>query len=262
MIDYQGKVVLVTGGASGIGLAMAELFQKRGARVVIADVNAAAIEEAVARLGSGVTTLQCDLAAPGSASRLIDDAHRVHGALDVVCSNAGIGHRKKVLEEPFGDSVTRLFEINFFAGLRLAQSFHALLERDGKQGRMLFTASENSLSVPSAIRGSGIGLYAASKHALLIAAEWMRDEMARGPLSLHVLLPGAVYTPLIAKRLPDPSKAPAALDLIMPERCAEIALRGMDLGLFYIPTQAHLADDMRARSEGVIEALRALQIRG
>jgi hypothetical protein len=77
---------------------------------------------------------------------------------------------------------------------------------------------------------------------------------------LHVLMPGAVYTPLVARVLPDPSKAPPELGLIMPERCAELALRGMDLGLFYIPTHAHLIDDMRPRTEGVANALEALGV--
>ena len=70
-------------------------------------------------------------------------------------------------------------------------------------------------------------------------------------------MPGAVYTPLIARALPDPALAPKGLDLIMPERCAEVALKGMDLGLFYIPTQPHLAVDMGPRHEGVMAAVRA-----
>jgi len=101
-------------------------------------------------------------------------------------------------------------------------------------------------------------MYAATKHALLIAAEWLRDETQGDPFAVHALMPGAVYTPLIARALPDPALAPKALDLIMPERCAEVALKGMDLGLFYIPTQAHLAIDMGPRNEGVMAAVRAL----
>jgi hypothetical protein len=77
-------------------------------------------------------------------------------------------------------------------------------------------------------------------------------------MAVHVLLPGAVYTPLIQKALPDPALAPPALNLIMPERAAEVALKGLDLGLFYIPTQRHLADDMRARFDGVRSAVEVL----
>jgi hypothetical protein len=71
-------------------------------------------------------------------------------------------------------------------------------------------------------------------------------------------MPGGVYTPLIARNVPDPTDLPAELAVIMPERCAEIALKGLDLGLFYIPTHKHIADDMRPRTEGVAASLKAL----
>jgi short-subunit dehydrogenase len=103
-----------------------------------------------------------------------------------------------------------------------------------------------------------MAMYAATKHALLIAAEWLRDETQDGPFTAHALLPGAVYTPLIARWRPDPKLVPKELDLIMPERCADVALKGMDLGLFYIPTQPHLAVDMGPRHEGVAAAAKAL----
>jgi NAD(P)-dependent dehydrogenase (short-subunit alcohol dehydrogenase family) len=163
-------------------------------------------------------------------------------------------------KETFDDGLERLFAVNLFAGLRLAQAYAAIAPVGAARGRFMFTGSENSLSVPSAVKGFGLGLYAATKHALLITAEWFRDEMAASgkPIDVHVLLPGAVYTPLVARNLPDPKLAPPELGLIMPERCAEIALKGLDLGLFYIPTHAHLAADMRPRTDGVAAALKAL----
>lgn len=106
-----------------------------------------------------------------------------------------------------------------------------------------------------------MAFYGATKHALLVAMEWFRIEQTEGPLDLHVLMPGAVYTPLIAKMLPDPSMAPPELELIMPEQCAEIALRGMDLDLFYIPTQAHLLEDMQPRMADIEASLQALGIK-
>jgi hypothetical protein len=89
-------------------------------------------------------------------------------------------------------------------------------------------------------------------------AEWLLVEARAKPLDLHVLLPGGVYTPLIAGALPDVAAVPPEMNIISPARCADLALRGMDLGLFYIPTHAHIADDMRPRTEGVRASLRAL----
>lgn len=258
MIDYSGKAVLVTGGASGIGFALAEAFQKRGARTIIADVAKENLEAAGRALGNQCVPLLCDLTQPDQQVALVERARAAFGRLDVVCSNAGTGRNKRVLKETFDEASMRMFEVNFHAGIRVAQAYQALLLREKSSGCLVFTASENALSVPSAVRGAGLGFYAAAKHGLLIMAEWLRDEAAEGPMSVHVLLPGAVYTPLIARKLPDPADAPPQLDLIMPDRCAEIALKGLDLGLFYIPTQKHLAADMRVRTQGVADAVAAL----
>jgi NAD(P)-dependent dehydrogenase (short-subunit alcohol dehydrogenase family) len=255
MIDYRGKTALVTGAASGIGKALAQALKARGARVVLADVNADLLDKTAAEIGGHA--IVCDLADAETPARLVDEAFAQEGRLDLICSNAGIGRRRRVLKETVDAEVERIFAINLFAGVRLAQDYVAKL-KDGARGRILFTASENSLSVPAMVRNSRLAFYAATKHSLLIVAEWMAAEMGDTPLDVHVLMPGAVYTPLIAAALPDPAKAPKELDLIMPERCAEVALKGMDLGLFYIPTQPHLATDMIPRTKGVQEAVKAL----
>lgn len=256
MIDYNGKTALVTGGASGIGKALAQALRHRGATVIIADINAELLNTAASEVDAA-RVIACDLADPAAPARLIEEAYAITGRLDLVCSNAGIGFNRRLMKATLDDSVKRLFDVNLFAALRLAQAYHARLTGDAR-GRMLFTASENSLSVPTAVKGMGLGLYAATKHALLIMLEWMRDELKDSALDIHVLMPGAVYTPLVARNLPDPKLAPPQLDLIMPEQCAERALKGMDLNLFYIPTQPHLADDMRSRTDGVAQAVKAL----
>lgn len=262
-IRYENRTVLVTGAASGIGRALAAALAARGARVLCADRNTDGARETASGIGRGACEIECDLSEPGAAAKLLDRAIEIAGEPDLVCSNAGVGYRGRITESTFerDEALGRLFEINFFAGLKLAQAYARRLEASKRRGTMLFTASENSLSVPHAIRGGNLGFYGASKHALLIALEWMQIEQKKGPLDLHVLLPGAVYTPLIAPGLPDPAEAPAELELIQPEQCAEIAIRGIDLGLFYIPTQAHILEDMQPRVEGVAEALRQLGIK-
>jgi short-subunit dehydrogenase len=127
----------------------------------------------------------------------------------------------------------------------------------------MITGSENSLSVPDTVKNFGLGLYGASKHGVLVLAEWLRGEVAGGnkPLDVHILLPGGVYTGMTADGLgPDPAKWPEEVAIITPDRCAEIALAGLDAGLFWIPTHRHLADDMRPRYQGVAEAVRVLRL--
>lgn len=250
------SVALVTGAGSGIGRALAAALAARGARVIAVDIDAAAARATAEALGGAA--LAADLARSETAAELIGAAHARYGRLDLVCSNAGIGRNKRLLKEDLGAPAARLFAVNFYAALHIAQAYAAVIKAARGQGRLLITASENALSVPAAVRGAGLGLYAASKHALLIAAEWLRDEVAWAglDLSVHVLLPGAVATPLTG--IAAPAAAPAALHMISPQRCAELALRGMDAGLFYIPTQAHMLDDMKPRADGIAAAARAL----
>jgi NAD(P)-dependent dehydrogenase (short-subunit alcohol dehydrogenase family) len=263
MIDYQGKTVLVTGAASGIGEATAIALSKRGAQVICADVDAEGVKQTVAAIGDSATAMVSDLSDPAAAAQLVDQAYERAGHLDLIFSNAGIGHRSSLAKEPFDDTeaMSKLFEINFFAGPKIAQAYARHLEKDGRRGRFMVTASENSLSVPSAVRKHRMMFYGATKHALLVAMEWLRVEQEKtNLLDLHVLMPGAVYTPLVSRNLPDPSMAPPEVELIMADECAEIALKGMDLDLFYIPTQAHLLEDMQPRIKDVEASLKALGI--
>lgn len=260
MIDYKDKTALITGAASGIGKALAAALAARGAHVVLGDIDEAGARAAAAELGDDACALSADLAQPDAAGELVRQAFDWRGRLDLVCSNAGVGHNKKIKNEALGPDTERLFAVNLFAAVRVAQAYLRTLAPSGARGRLMITGSENSLSVPAAVRGRGLGLYGASKHGVLIMAEWLRDECADA-LDVHVLMPGAVYTPLIARALPDPALAAPELGLMMPERCAALALQGMDLGLFYIPTHAHIGDDIRARYEGVLQALAALNVR-
>jgi NAD(P)-dependent dehydrogenase (short-subunit alcohol dehydrogenase family) len=263
MVDYKGKTVLVTGAASGIGEATAIALSQRGANVICADIDADGVAQTVSTIGDGASSIVTDLGDPSASAKLVDQAYESAGHLDLIFSNAGIGHRSSLAKEPFDatDAMAKLFEINFFAGPKIAQSYARRLEADGKRGRLMVTASENSLSVPTAVSAGRMTFYGATKHALLVAMEWLRIEQEKaGLLDLHVLLPGAVYTPLVARSLPDPSMAPPELELITAERCAEVALKGMDLDLFYIPTQAHLLDDMQPRMRDIEASLTALDI--
>jgi NAD(P)-dependent dehydrogenase (short-subunit alcohol dehydrogenase family) len=258
MIDYTGKVALVTGGASGIGAAVAKQLCERGADVVVADIQVDLAKEVAAELPRPGLAIGCDLSAPEAPAQLVKDAFGWKGQLDLICANAGFGRRKKMMEEDFGPDTLSLFAVNMFAPFRIAQAYGEVLAGTGTRGRLMITGSENSLSMPQAVKRGRMGAYGASKHGLLIMAEWLKEELRGERMDVHVLMPGGVYTPLIARNVPDPKDLPPEMGVIMPDRCAEIALKGLDLGLFYIPTHAHIGDDIRPRFNGVQDALKQL----
>lgn len=263
MIDWQGQVALVTGGASGIGRALAEALAARGASLIIADIDSTGAHAVAEQIGGAALTV--DLSEPGAAASLIERAYALTGRVDFIASNAGMGGgpgaRRLLKAEIDAPRVAKMFEVNMFAAIRLAQAWVPRLEAAGTRGRLMITGSENSLSVPDAVKGFGLGLYGASKHGILVLAEWLRGECASGnkPLDVSILLPGGVYTGMTADGLgPDPDKWPSAMGIIRPEVAAAIALHGLDAGLFYIPTHVHLINDMAARYEGVRAAMATL----
>jgi NAD(P)-dependent dehydrogenase (short-subunit alcohol dehydrogenase family) len=257
MIDYNGKVALVTGAASGIGRALAMALSARGARLVLVDLNAEGLAKTAAETGPDTIVIVADLADPLEPACVIEQGFAEAGRIDLVCSNAGITNNRRIIKEAPAANGGRLFAVNLFSAIYFAQAYAKALEQAGLSGRMMLTGSENSLSLPATVTKMGLGLYGVTKHGLLILAEWMRQEFAgRTPIDVHILLPGPITTALSDQVAANP--AGPQMDFIPAEQCAELALKGMDLGLFYIPTHAHLLDDMRARYEGVEAAINQL----
>ena len=256
-MNLSGHVV-VTGGASGIGEALAMALAARGANVVIADIQDDLAREVAARLPRPGLAIGCDLSDPDAPAEVVKEAFAWQGQLDLVCANAGIDRHKRMTKEDFGPETMRMFEVNMFAPFRTAQAYAAVLTDSGVRGRLMITGSENSLSLPHAVKRSHIGAYGATKHGVLIMAEWLREDLGGEVMDVHVLMPGGVYTPLIASGIPDPAMIPPEFNVIMPEQCAETALKGLDLGLFYIPTHPHIGEDIRPRFDGVQDALTQL----
>jgi NAD(P)-dependent dehydrogenase (short-subunit alcohol dehydrogenase family) len=82
----------------------------------------------------------------------VKDAFDWKGRLDLVCANAGIDRHKKMTKEDFGSETMRMFEVNMFAPFRMAQAYGAACQDSGMRGRLMITGSENSLSLPHAVK--------------------------------------------------------------------------------------------------------------
>jgi NAD(P)-dependent dehydrogenase (short-subunit alcohol dehydrogenase family) len=191
----EGKIALVTGGSSGIGLATAQLFAKEGAHVFITGRRKPELDAALKAIGGRATAVQADASKLSDLDRLFADIKREKGRLDIVFANAGIlgdlGPIGTVTEENFD----RTFATNVKGALFTVQKALALVP-DG--GSIIMTCSMG------AIQGaSGFGVYAASKAAVRsFARSWTSDLKAR-KIRVNVISPGPTETPGLAGLAPD-----------------------------------------------------------
>src|SRR5215469_4214967 len=187
-----GRVAVVTGGASGIGYALAAAAADRGLRVVLSDVRADALDAAAGRLretGADVTTVLADVSQPADIDRLARAAFDL-GPVQLVCSNAGIVAFGRAWELT-ADDWDRVMNINFMATVHLARAFVPRLLEAGLPAQLLVTGSMASVTARP-----GISPYVAAKHALLGLCESLNHELAGAGADIGVtlLLPGKVAT--------------------------------------------------------------------
>lgn len=186
----EGRVCVVTGGAAGIGRAMAERFLAEGARLVLGDVEEEALERTVADLGgpaSGVAGVVCDVRSPEQVSHLRDRAVEYYGSAHVVCFNAGVAAIGPLVRTSL-ETWRWLVEVNLMGVVHGLSAFLPLLVDQG-EGHVVMTASAAGL-----ISAPHLGAYAATKHAVVGLAATLRDELAGTGVGVSVVCPGTVNT--------------------------------------------------------------------
>ena len=207
-----GRVAVVTGGASGIGYALASAAAGRGLHVVLSDLRADALEAAAAELraaGAAVTPVVADVSKPADIDRLAQTAFAL-GSVQLVCSNAGIVVTGRAWELT-ADDWERVMGVNFMATVHLARLFLPRLIESGQPAQVLVTGSMASVTARP-----GISPYVAAKHALLGLCESVNRELADAGADVGVtlLLPGKVVTGMSREDYPD---------AITPDETARIA---------------------------------------
>lgn len=192
MDQLTGKVAVVTGGASGIGLALAKAFAAEQMRVVVADVEEAALGAAKAELeaaGATVHAVVCDVSDAAAVDRLRDETVATFGAAHVICNNAGVGGGGQIWDVPLA-TWEWVFGVNFWGVVNGIRSFVPLLLEQG-EGHVVNTASAAGLTtVPF------MGPYNATKHAVVAISEVLQMELdlaGRG-VNASVLCPMWVRT--------------------------------------------------------------------
>ena len=194
MGKLQGKVAVITGGTTGIGLATAKLFVEEGAYVFITGRRQKELDEAVKAIGSNVTGVQGDVAKLADLDRLYDTVGRVKGRIDIVFANAGVAEFAplgSITEEHFD----KLFNINVRGTLFTVQKALPLLN-DG--GSIILTGSvARSKGTPA------FGVYGATKAAVRNFVRAWTVELKDRRIRSNVLSPGPTETPAIGQQPAD-----------------------------------------------------------
>lgn len=204
MEQLEGKVCVVTGGASGIGLAMATRFQSAGMQIAVVDIEPEPLARAVAQLGgdaAGVLGVAADVTSPESMAAARDAVMSRFGTAHVVCLNAGVAASGTLLDTSI-DSWRWMIEVNLLGIVNGLAAFGALLVDQG-DGHVVCTASAAGL-----ISAPALGAYGATKHAVVGLAAVLRDELAPSGVGVSVVCPGVVRTRIFESE----RNRPSALD--------------------------------------------------
>lgn len=189
--EFEGRSVLVTGAASGLGRETALEFARRGASLTIADINAGGLKETQAACeaeGASVTAAPTDLSDPDACNALVDKAVETHGGLDALVNVAGmllLKHAKDTAVEEWD----KVFAVNARAPFLLFQrALPHLLEREG--------AVVNVASASGIMGHAYIAAYGASKGALIALTRNLATEFTTSPLRINAVAPGSMITPM------------------------------------------------------------------
>ena len=227
MRDFAGKAAFITGGASGIGLALGRALAEAGCRVMLADIEEAALHDALRGFegtGSDIRGVVCDVADPASVEAAAERTVAAFGNVHILCNNAGVAGGSGIGEISL-ESWRWVLDVNLMGVVHGLRAFLPHMRAHGEGGHIVNTASMAGLLSDG---GMGLSPYSASKYAVVAMSEGLRAELEPSGIGVTVLCPGYVRTRIAeAGRNRQPRYgAPAAL-----RRTAKVAERvraGMD----------------------------------
>jgi NAD(P)-dependent dehydrogenase (short-subunit alcohol dehydrogenase family) len=261
-MELPGKVVVVTGGGSGIGRALCRRFAAEGsAAVVVADLAAGTAEETAAQItAAGGTSLAvaCDVAHEADIIALVDRATEAFGHIDLFCSNAGVGTSGGV--EASNEDWQRSWDVNLMAHVYAARAVLPQMLARG-EGYLLTTASAAGL-----LTNLGTAPYTVTKHGAVALAEWLAITHGDAGIKVSCLCPQGVRTPMLLEGLDQTAGAVVAAggDLLEPEQVADAVIAGLAAEQFLIlphPEVATYLEHKATDPDRWLKGMRKLQAR-
>jgi NAD(P)-dependent dehydrogenase (short-subunit alcohol dehydrogenase family) len=260
MDPFRGRVAVITGGAGGIGLAMARAFAERGASIVLADLNPEALQTAekdLVSVGAPVLGVVTDVTKVDSVRALAEATKRRFGAVHIVCNNAGIALFGEMAQATHRDWEYTM-SVDFWGVVHGVEVFVPLLLEQGQGGHVVNTASMAGL-----VGMRWLGIYSAAKFAVVGLTEALHREMKPHGIGVSALCPMIVDTDINANSVrmrpqdlrnegetPILSVDNAAMSggVIQKEEVARRVVRGIERGDLYILTHPEQREFLRRRA--------------
>ena len=270
MEDLQGRTAFITGGASGIGLAMARAFLAEGMKVAIADVDEQALADAEAALrGSNakVRGYQLDVTDRARYAEVADQVEADLGPVHLVCNNAGV-YRGGAMDTVTYEDWDWVMGVNVGGVINGVQTWIQRLKAHGQGGHIVNTASMAGM-----ITSPGLGVYNTSKFAVVGLSEALREDLAESGIGVSVLCPGMVHTRILESErtrpddlAPEDENAEAAARAhsevmhmamnagIPAEEVAQLVVDGVRKNLMYLFPHPELKASTEARVQAILDA--------
>lgn len=272
MRELAGKTAFVTGGASGIGLALGQAFAQAGMKVMLADIETDALAAAVKSLrnsGADVRGVACDVADPLSVERAAKASYEAFGNVHIVCNNAGVAAAGGI-DNISLDNWRWVLDVNLMGVLHGIRTFLPHIRAHGEGGHIVNTASMAGMN-----SGLGFSPYVASKFAVVGMSEGLAAQLKPLGIGVTVLCPGFVRTRIGesgrnrperygATQAPDPA-SPAGLLLahiaerlqsgLDPSKVAARVLAAIREDDLYVFTHPEMRVDVEERFAAIMAAM-------
>jgi NAD(P)-dependent dehydrogenase (short-subunit alcohol dehydrogenase family) len=264
LTSLKDRTAVVTGGASGIGRALALLFAREGANVVVADLDEAGMAETVAgvsRAGRRGLAVKTDVSRLADVQALADRAFGDFGAVHVVCNNAGValwGGLESVTHKDWEWAMG----VNLWGVIHGVEAFVPRMVAGKQPGHVVNTASMAGL-----IASQGLGIYNTTKYAVVGLSETLQKDLRGYDIGVSVLCPMGVHTQIrqsdrnrpTALRNPTTERSGGAVELIgrylPPEHVAERVLRAIYANRLYVITHEEGLTPLKRRFERMAQAI-------